>query len=329
MKALSTLILSFLSVASAFAQAGDDRLKEVADAAKKEAEKGWVIGGGLGLDLTGLAIVNPRLGAGDNRIGFGGLVNLFANNKQDKYFWNNQGSLQLSALRIGGKTKADGTDNPYQKNLDIMRLGSRFGYKILGDKLYAAVDGTAETQLLPTYVGNVIKGQESDLVSEFLAPARFAVAPGIDYKPTAHLSFFFSPASFNLIYVGNDALAAIPGQPLGNEEGKNNRFQLGYSLKAQYANKYFKDRIAFSSRLGWFADYRKSLNGNVLWQNSMDIQIFKGLALGLFGDMFYDHFTLVQVEKIPANTAPNDLLPFLGLKPSYTGGFLLKYNQIF
>ncbi|MCC7465995.1 MAG: DUF3078 domain-containing protein [Saprospiraceae bacterium] len=320
MKSLSTLLRVFLGFQMLCAQA---------PAPAPEEKLGWGFGGSLGLDLAGTFLGNPRLGAGDNRIGFGGMVNLFANNKQSKYFWNNSGTLQLAAQRIGPKTKTDGTDNPFQKNLDILRLGSRFGYNIHKDKLFAALDATAESQLLPTYAGNVIKGNKTELLSEFLSPARFAIAPGLDYRPTKNLSFFLSPASFNLIYVGNDTLAALTGQPLGNEEGKNNRFQLGYSLKAAYTNKLFKDRVAISSKLAWFADYRQNLNGNVLWQNALDIQIFKGLALGLFGDLFYDHFTLVQVRKVPEGTAPDAISPFLGLKPAYTGGFLLKYNMIF
>lgn len=320
MKSLLTLTLFFFCLNFAFAQT-----EEAANtaAAVKEPEKAWTIGAGLGFDLAGLGIVNPRLGAGDNRLGFGGLANFFANNKKGKFFWNNNAALQLGAQRIGGK----GAD--FQKNLDILRLGSRLGYSIVSDKLFAALDATAESQLLATYSGNLINGVDSNLLSRFLAPARIAVAPGIDYKPTPQLTFFFAPVSFNLIYVGNDRLAALAGQPLGNEAGKNNRYQMGYALKAQYINKFLKDRIAVSSKLGWFADYRQNLNGNLLWQNALDVQIFKGLALGLFGDMFYDHFTLVQVETVPAGTSPDAIFPFLGLKPSYTGGFMLKYNMIF
>lgn len=319
---LSATLLAFCFNASLFAQAGDDRLKEVAKMAAKDAE-GWTLGGGLGLDLAGLGLINPQLSAGGNRIGFGGLVSLFGNNKQAKYFWNNDVSLQLAAQRIGGKA------NPFQKSMDIMRLGSRYGYNILKDKLFIAIDATAETQFLPTYVGNDIEGPAADLLSEFLSPIRVAIAPGLDYKPNPHWSFFFAPASYRLTYVGNDALAALAGQPLGNEEGKNSRNQLGYTMKAQYVNKFLKDRVAFSSKLGWFADYTKSLNGNVLWQNNMSIALFKGLSLDLIGDVFYDHFTQVVVKDIPAGTAANAVAPFLGLKPSYTGGFLLKYNMIF
>jgi len=320
MKLLSTLILGILCLNFAFAQTDDTSNP---DPAKKEVEKAWTLGASLGFDLAGLGIVNPRLGAGDNRLGFGGLAGFSANLKRKKHFWNNNAALQLAAQRIGGKN-AD-----FQKNLDILRLGSRFGYSIVGDKLFAALDATAESQLLATYSGNLINGVDSNLLSRFLAPARFAIAPGLDFKMTPQLTFFFAPVSFNLIYVGDDRLAELAGQPLGNEAGKNNRYQMGYALKAQYINKFLKDRIAVSSKVAWFADYRQNLNGNMLWQNALDIQIFKGLALGLFGDMFYDHFTLVQVEKVPEGTSPDAIFPFLGLKPSYTGGFLLKYNMIF
>ena len=322
MKFLSILALS-LFCAGLSAQTATITAQPVKDTSY------WKLGGSLGLDLTGTFLKNPRLGSGDNRVGIGGLVNFFGNYKRGKQFWDNSGALQLGAQRIGQKTKADGSKNPFQKNLDIIRLGSRYGYSIIKEKLFIALDGTAETQLLPTYVGNVISGVDSNLLSKFLAPARFAIAPGLDYKPTKNLSFFFAPASFNLIYVGDDNLAALAGQPLGNEEGKNNRTQIGYSLKGQYVNKYFKDRLSVSSKLAWFADYKQNLNGNVLWQNAIDILIFKGLSLSLLGDVFYDHFTLVQVHKVPENTKPEDIRQYLGLKPALTGGFLLKYNVIF
>jgi hypothetical protein len=329
MKQINVLLLLaclFLSTALA-AQTDEEKKTMAAKEAAAKAEMGWKKGGGLGLDLSGLGLINPRLGAGTNRLGFGGVLNLFAARKGEKTFWDNSFSMLLSAQRLGGK------DNPFQKNNDILRLNSRYGYNILKDKLFFAVDASAETQLLPTYVGNLLDGPDADLLSEFLAPARIAVAPGIDFRPNAHMKFFFAPAGFNFIYVGNDVLAQLPGQPLGNEirdnKIQNNRFQLGYLAKAEYNNKYFNDKVAFLSRVAWFADYRKNLNGNVLWQNSMDIQIFKGLALNVFGELFYDHFSKAIVKEVPAGTAPDALEPFLGLNSSYTGGFFIKYNRIF
>lgn len=314
----------------AHAQAGDDRLKELQGMAKTVDTLVWNKGGGIGFDLTGMAIANPRLGAGANRFGLGGLVNLFANKKLAKSYWDNSASLQLSAIRIGGKSE------PFQKNVDIIRLNSRYGYNIKKDVLFLAIDAAAETQLLATYTDNLLKkdpaNPQSELLSKFLAPARLQLSPGLDYKPTAHLSFFLSPASLNFIYVSDDVLARIPtnpeNPPLGNESGKNSRFQLGYALKAAYTNKYFKDRIATTSKFSWFADYRTNLNGNVLWQNSMDIAIFKGLSLNLYGDVLYDHFIKVQVDvpdPLPANATIDQ---YLRNRPSFIGGFLLKYSRI-
>lgn len=320
--ALFLAILLTGCASSLFAQAGNDRLAEIRKLSARDTA-GWSFGGGLGLDMAGLGIINPQLSSGGNRLGIGGLVNLYANNKRNKFYWNNDLSLQLSAQRLGGSSK------PFQKNLDILRLGSRYGYNIALNKFFIAVDATAESQLMPTYVGNTLSGDAEDLLSDFLAPVRVAVAPGIDYKPTSKLSFFFAPVSWRLIYVGNEGLSALDGQPLGNEAGKQSRNQLGYALKAQFSDKFFNNKVALNSKIGWFADYANNLNGNVLWQNNLSISLLKGLSLDLFGDLFYDHFTRVAVEDIPEGTPADQVEPYLGLKPTYTGGFLLKYNLIF
>ena len=322
------LLLACLFIGTALsAQTDEEKKTMAAKEAAAKAAMGWKKGGGFGLDLSGLGLINPRLGAGTNRLGFGGILNLFATNKAEKTFWDNNYSMILSALRLGGK------DNPFQKSNDIVRLNSRYGYNIIKDKLFIAIDASAESQLLPTYAGNFIDGADADLLSKFLAPARISVAPGIDFRPNTHMKFFFAPVGFNFIYVGDEQLALLPGQPLGNEiRGnvvKNNRFQLGYLAKAEYTNKFLSDKITFLSRVGWFADYRKNLNGNVLWQNSMDFQLFKGLSLNVFGELFYDHFSKAIVKEVPADTPPNALEPYLGLNSSYTGGFFIKYNRVF
>ncbi|MEY4204429.1 MAG: hypothetical protein RL013_2133 [Bacteroidota bacterium] len=322
-KSLLSLALLFAGFTSTlFGQAGNDRLDEIKKLSARDTV-GWSFGGGIGLDMAGLGIVNPQLSSGGNRLGVGGLVNLYANNKRKKFYWNNDLSLQLSAQRLGGSSK------PFQKNLDILRLGSRYGHNIALSKFFIAVDATAESQLLPTYVGNTLSGSSTDLLSDFLSPVRIAVAPGIDFKPSAKISFFFAPASWRLIYVGNEILSELEGQPLGNEAGRQSRSQLGYALKAQYTNKFFSNKVALNSRIAWFADYTNNLNGNVLWQNNLSISLLKGLSVDLFGDLFYDHFTRVVVEDIPEGTPASELDPYLGLKPTYTGGFLLKYNLVF
>ena len=57
---------------------------------KKDAADGWTKVGGIGLDFSLLNLINPRVGAGDNRVGFGGLLNYTANLKQGKVLWDNK-----------------------------------------------------------------------------------------------------------------------------------------------------------------------------------------------------------------------------------------------
>lgn len=320
MKQLLSLLMVVFCVYAATAQKDpnhmtDKRMDEVSGALNKEAN-GWTKGGDLGLNLNGTGIRNRRLSDGVNQFGFGGVVNLFANSKQTKSFWENALMLQLGALRNGGKGK------DFLKNGDILRLNSTWGYAINKDKLFAALDGRIETQLLPTYAGGLLKGD--NLLSEFLSPVSILLAPGVVYKPDAHLSFFVSPAAVDFIYVGNDSLARQTGQPLGNEAGKNNRLLIGPSLRAKYANTFLKDRIAFNSSLGWNANYRDAMNGRVLWANQANIQIYKGLALKLLGEVFYDHYTKAVLAE-----AEGAIPQKLGLDTTFRGGFFLAYSRIF
>jgi len=113
-KILLVLVIVFSGVLL-FAQADDKRLEEVAKMANKEATDGWIKGGGIGLDLTGLRLINPRVGAGDNKFGLGGLGTFFFNYKNGKDYWNNGINFQLAVqnFKLGKSTK-------YQKNLDYM-----------------------------------------------------------------------------------------------------------------------------------------------------------------------------------------------------------------
>ena len=47
----------------------------------------WKLGGGIGFDFAQLLQINPKPGAGDNRIGLGGLSNWFANYNKDNINW--------------------------------------------------------------------------------------------------------------------------------------------------------------------------------------------------------------------------------------------------
>ena len=300
------------------AQAGDDRLKEIKEASEKEHEEGWISGGGLGLDLSQLALINPRVGAGQARIGFGALGNLYANYKNDKIAWDNSGSIQLAIQRLGNN------EEPFQKNLDLLRLASRVGLIGKNEKLRAALEVQFETSIFKTYSGNLLSGDEEDLLSEFLSPFTLVVSPGVDYVPNDKISVFYSPFALKLIYVANDDIAALNVH--GNELDKNSFLQLGSNLKVVYNDKFASDRVSLVSTLELYSNYRNNpQNIDVLWQNDLGVEIFKNLSLNLVTELFYDHDILVQVKDDNGNYSENNL----GRRVSFTEALLIKYNFLF
>lgn len=340
------------------AQAGDDRLKEIADAANVASEGDWVSGGGLGFDLSGLGIANPRIGAGVNRFGIGGLGTWFANRKKEKSYWENGASLQLGVLRQGYR------EDPFLKSTDLLRVQSKSGRVISKNgKWFATGLLIGQTSLLRTYEGNFLQktdnitGIERSLFSQLFSPAQLQFHPGIEWKPDSHWSVLFSPIGMNLIYVGNDDIAALNVH--GNEIGKNNRMQLVPSIQAQYVNKFYNDRVTYTSSLNWTTNYldnpfvTSALN---FWQNNFSIAIFKGLSLDLFGEAQYDHNKFVQkdvngdgrydignvmgdmtfdnttntLRAIEEGDIPaTDGADRIGRGVQWTGSFMLRYNHIF
>lgn len=281
--------------------------------------KNWEKSASLGLDLSQLLLINPKFGAGENRLGFGGVAGGSANYAQGKWIWENKLGWQFAVQRLGS------TENSFTKNVDQLDLLSKGGYALSADKKwYAALEGALRTQITSTFGTNQLKSEGNvfvpatdttsssvvtenyDLLSEFFSPAIMTLAPGIDYKPTENLSFLLSPATSRLIYVANDALAALGVH--GNEvtkdangvitDYKNTFYQLGASLAAQYGNKYLNDKLIFNTRAFFFSNYLENpQNIDVEWTNEFAYEILKGLSLGLNIGMYYDHDIDVLVDR--------------------------------
>lgn len=321
---LVLLILLFIPMLT-FAQAGDDRLKELQEATKKEGE-GWKTGGALGLDFAQLSMINPRIGSGDNRIALGGLGNIFSNYSKGKTSWNTNLSVQLAVQQLAG--------NDWQKSLDLLRLNSKYAYQTNNEKWAYATLLTFETLTMPSYPNNFLKKQqESDLIqAKFLSPARLEFSPGIDYKPSSTWSFFLSPISYKLIYVGNQDIAnlGLHGTKLKNDNipgiFEKSFQQAGARLVGAYKDMFFREKIVYSSRLDLFSNYLNTpQNIDVLWQNDLGWQIWKNFSLNFLLEAFYDHDILVQVKR-PSETLPDGQT---GRRLSWTQALLLKYNILF
>lgn len=270
------------------AQADDARLKEINESLVNESDSLWLTGGALGFDFSQLALINPKVGGGENRIGFGSVTSLFANYKNNDLSWDNLLSWQMAVQRLGS------SDNPFTKNIDILRYGTKAGYKII-DKMNGAFMGTFESLVFDTYSDFALSSTETNFLrASFLSPATIMLSPGIEYVPDENLSLFISPGSYKAIMVMNDVIAdlGVHGNPW-NEPGdfKNIKNEFGANARALYKNK-FMDKLSMTSDLSLFYDYLGDNHGleyiDVIWVNNFGYELIKGLSLNLLLDLRWD-----------------------------------------
>ena len=305
--------------------------------AQEEAkvEDGWKKGAGIGLDLSQLVQVNPKQGAGQNSVGFGGAINFFANLVDGRLAWDNLGLFQFGIQRLGSGLIAQGSDDvkiPFQKAIDEIRFNSKIGYQTSkGSKLFYAADFSFMSQLTPTYTGDVnfpgnylTQLDNTSLAAKLFSPATFTLSLGLDYKVSDKLSIFFSPLGSKFIVVADDNIAALNLH--GNPVGENVFKALGALARINYINKFAKDKIGYTTSMALFSNYLKEpQNIDVDWTNEFSFQIFKGLAAAVTFNVFYDHDVKVQVTDFNKIGGVDGI----GRRASLTEQFLLKYTKEF
>ncbi|OAV42653.1 DUF3078 domain-containing protein [Lewinella sp. 4G2] len=314
----------------------------------EEPKLGWEKGAGLGLDLSQLLQINPKQGAGQNRLGFGGAFNGFANHRTETAAWETTLLWQFGLQRLGSGVIAQGSESkiPFQKAIDELRINSKYGFQVKpGSKLFWTVNSSFLSQVTPTYqfpdtyAGNFITDFIDSGVtplSKFLAPATFQLSVGIDYKPNDNLSVFFSPLASKFIIVANDSIAARGVH--GNQvEGVANEFgffpeyekvdaQLGALAQVQYKYSFAGDKGSYISNLKLYTNYlRNPQNVDVDWANAIGYEIFKNFQVQLLLNVFYDDDVFVQVTDYDFPNGVNGL----GKRVSITQQLLFTYSRTF
>jgi Protein of unknown function (DUF3078) len=315
-----SLSLSLFFTISLSAQKVLDAKDAVKEMDKKDATDGWTKIGGVGLDFALLNLINPRIGAGDNRVGFGGLLNYSANLKQGKVLWDNKFGLQLGVVKVASDAAG--------KSADVLQATSQWGYQMTENgKWYGAGLFDFQTQFLPTYGKNylkkdAIKGQTQPLTAKLFAPAIFKFAPGIIYKPNANFKVLYSPIAVKAVVVANDEVAkAANFIPLKDGKYQKSDFQMGSEIRADYGNKFLDGKLVYTSTLDLYSNYiREPQNIDVEWYHSLDFIIYKNIGVNFKTDWFYDHDILV----LKGGDANNK-----GRAVFFRNALLLKYNKVF
>lgn len=267
---------------------------------------GWNRKGGIGLDLGQLININPYVGSGSNRLGFGGAIQFKANYNKGPLSWNNDFLVNLTVQRIGSGTISFGSKETqaFEKALDLLNLNTNMAYKISETSFWAyALDLGLRSQLLNSYVDSATNkiylkelkegSYNTSLVSKLFSPALISLGPGIKFKKYNSWEAFYSPVAGQILLIADKDIAnlGIHGTELKDgslTEFKQNKFSLGSMLKLAYSQQLFT-RLNLNSELSLFSDYLdKPQNIDVIWTNGLGLEVFKGFNLLLKVDAYYD-----------------------------------------
>jgi hypothetical protein len=301
MKKLIVIAL-LLGVSNAFSQVtdGESKLK----AAKIDSTDGWKKGGLVNINYTQISLTNWAAG-GQNSISLAGFSSLFANYKIGKSTWDNSLVMQFGQVMQG--------DGPFVKSDDRIQFTSKYG-RAAGKNWYYAALLDFQTQFT---VGYSEPNKSSTTISDFMAPAYFLGALGMDYKPTTNFTVFTAPVTAKLTVVNNDDLAkagafGVEGQErdengiVTNESFDNTRLEIGGYVRMMYKCKIMEN-ISYQTNLGLFSNYANNpANIDVNWDNVLNMKVNKYISASITTSLIYDDD--IDVAETNKNTGEQDIL---------------------
>lgn len=274
---------------------------------KKDANdtttKTWKKGGLYSLNLSQGSLDNWAAGGDKFSLAVNSLLSMYAFYKKDKYSWDNTFDFNLGYIKI--------TSLGSRKNDDRFDLLSKYGYAI-APKLSVSALFNLRSQFFKgyTYPNNV-----KTFASNFMAPGYILLGLGLDYKPTKHLSIFFSPSTARWVIVRDTALS---NKGLyGVEPGKKSNFEFGAFVSVNYL-KEFNKTLTYKGRLDLFSNYKHNpQNIDLYMTNALNIKFSKVLSATWSVDLIYDD----DVKLF----GPNQSSPALQLKSLIGLGLMVKF----
>lgn len=319
----------------------------------------WTQGASIGMDLSQLLQINPKVGAGQNRFGVGGALNYFAKYKKKRRAWDNTAGWQFGIQRLGTGLVALGNTEkiPFQKAIDELRFNTKYGYKAADpSKLFYTADLSFLSQLTktfkgpPAYPGFFLSDitdldptyTEDPLLSQFFSPATITLSVGIDYKVSDKFGIYYSPLGGKFIIVANDQIAArgVHGNPVRGTkvDGRYADFdnvdaQMGSLLRMNFASTFAEEKVSLTAALTLYSNYlRDPQNIDVDWANELNVTLWKNFKIGLLLNIFYDHDVKVQISDwdFPSGIRTDiDGDPITARRVSITEQLLIKYARSF
>jgi hypothetical protein len=253
-----------------------ETIKEV----KIDSAKHWDKGGLIGICFTQASFINWAAG-GTNAMGLTSIASLHANYKNGKFTWLNDVELGYGLQKSGEIT---------QKTTDQIELTSSVGYKIF-DHVSLSFLTNFQTQFSKGYTNTA----DTTLLSDFMAPAFWVLAIGLQYSPHKSFHLFVSPAAARFTFVENQTLANEGA--FGVDSGKRELTQFGAYLKANYSKDIMKN-ITLTTNLELFSNYLKDPQDIVInWTTFLQLKVNKLISATINTEVIYDNNIMIPKYK--------------------------------
>lgn len=257
-------------------------------------EDGWKINGVVALSLSQTSLTNWA-GGGQNTITTNGVISLSANYKKGNNAWDNYLDLGYGLLNKDN----DAGKNKWWKTDDKIDFTSKYGQKAAENIYYAALLNF-KSQFSPGYK----YPDDSNKISDFLAPAFIIEALGMEYKPGDKLSIFAAPLTGKFTIVNSQKLANEGAfgvekavyDSLGNliSNGEKLKSEFGGYLRVAY-NVPIMENISLQSKIDIFSNYTQNpenIDLNIETLISMKVNKYISATLAL--QFIYDDDTDIK-----------------------------------
>jgi hypothetical protein len=285
MKKITFLITAIITITCSYAQ--DPTVKELQKASSKEIKSldsnGWKKQGTFLLNLNQGALSNWVAGGEQNTLGVNSLFNFAINYRHDRHEWDNFFDLAL------GFQDASSFEH-FRKIDDRIDITSKYGYR-LTQHWYLSFLANFNSQFLPGYDYSV---EPNKKISNFLAPGKVLLSPGLDYKTASRFSFFISPLTVRWIFKSDPDFFHM--SKFGVDSASKSNKEVGAFVSARYTAPFTK-WVTYTGRIDLFSNYKRNPeNVDLFMTNLLTMKFSKWLATNISFDLIYDDDVLSRLQ---------------------------------
>ncbi len=269
-------------------------------------DKGWVDRGSLSINTTQTYLSNWAAG-GNSAINVSGLANYSFFYRDEKHNWDNIINLAYGRSVIG-------LNEPSIKTDDKLDITSKYGRRATPNWSYTGMFNF-KSQFAPGYVAGMrgLPDLSRGKISDWLSPAYFTLAAGMDFIKERKFTCFLSPFTCKGTIVKNQSLAdagqfgvepaEYDGEGNITSQGKNLRLEYGSYVRMGFSQSW-KEKYRLDSKAELFSSYLNN-PGNIDFniESVLACQFNKYLACSMILQMMYDDDIILV--KSPAYTDNN------------------------